>query len=215
MNGRDDTDLHSALASPMRQRLLAALDASVDPHTAQDLAARVDLHVTTVRFHLDQLIHAGLVARQTDHSPRRGRPSALYLAVGANAPQATEQMIDALASALAAARASGDEVIAAGRGWADSLAPHAADAGAAIVESFTPLGFNPERDGQTIRLRSCPFRDAALRNPGVVCLVHLGLARGLAEQTGDVHVDLRPFVEPELCVITLGDAGVEAAAPVA
>jgi predicted ArsR family transcriptional regulator len=215
MNGRDDADLHSALASPMRQLLLAALDASIDPRTAQDLAARVDLHVTTVRFHLDQLIQAGLVARQTDRSPRRGRPSVLYRAVGPNAPLASEQMIDALASALAAGRASKDDVIAAGRGWADSLAPNATDAGPAIVESFTTLGFNPERDGQTIRLRSCPFREAARRNTGVVCLVHLGLARGLAERTGDVHVDLRPFVEPELCVITLGHAGVETAASVA
>lgn len=204
MDRQDDANLHSALASPVRQRLLAALDGAAAPSTAQDLAASVDLHVTTVRFHLDQLVEVGVVARQTEHTPRRGRPSVVYRAVGLDAPLASEQMIHALASALAAGSASRDQVMAAGRRWADTLATDAADAGAAIREPFARLGFDPEQDGQTIRLRACPFRDAARRNPEVVCLIHLGLARGLAERTGDVRVDLRPFVEPELCLVTLG-----------
>ncbi|QAY71151.1 ArsR family transcriptional regulator [Xylanimonas protaetiae] len=71
--------VHTALASPVRLRMLDVLRAAVDAPTAQSLAAELGLHVTTVRFHLDLLEEAGLVARETRRVARRGRPAVHYV----------------------------------------------------------------------------------------------------------------------------------------
>ena len=75
------------LASPVRRRIVDALVA-VDPvddpaaaRTAAELAAEVGLHVTTVRFHLDQLVAAGLVdVRGPAARAGAGRPRKFYVA---------------------------------------------------------------------------------------------------------------------------------------
>ncbi len=212
MDRPEDADFHAALASPVRRRVLDVLQAADDPPTAQELATRLGLHVTTVRFHLDQLEQAGLVARQTEHTNRRGRPALRFRAVGLEAGRAREQMIEALAHALAHEGPAGQEQpAAAGRRWADRLAVTSGDPADAITEVFGRLGFDPGPAepgpaGAAIELRSCPFRAAARRHPQVVCQVHLGLAQRLAQRAADgaqVRVGLVPFVEPELCLITL------------
>lgn len=74
---------------------------------------------------------------------------------------------------------------------------------------FAELGFDPELAGdetdRQIRLRACPFRDAARANPEVVCSVHLGLLRGTLTRLGAPPTTTRllPFVEPELCLAQL------------
>ena len=209
MIGPDDPATAAALASPPRRRVLEAVRAATDPPTAQQLATTLDLHVTTVRFHLDLLENAGLVERVTAHAGRRGRPRVPYRAVGPAADVARDQMIEALAEALAASGATGrQESNEAGRRWADQLLDPGPEgsAGGAIAEVFRRLGFEPEADGEAIRLHACPFRDAAARYPEVVCQVHTGLAQRLAERAADgdrVRVRLLPFVEPELCVLRL------------
>ncbi|OJV60563.1 MAG: hypothetical protein BGO38_10095 [Cellulomonas sp. 73-145] len=227
MTAADDASTSAALASPARRRVLDAVRAAAEPPTAQQLAVELDLHVTTVRFHLDLLEQSGLVERVTRHAGRRGRPSVHYRAVGPAADVARDQMIEALAEALAASGAAAHrESAAAGRRWADQLAARAdtdpdthidpatrtdpagqaAEATAAISEVFGRLGFDPEAHDDTIRLRSCPFRETASRYPEIVCQVHTGLAQRLAERAFDgerVQVRLTPFVEPELCVLRL------------
>lgn len=200
-----DAGRHAALASPVRQRVLEVLDDATAAPTAQQLATLLDLHVSTVRFHLDQLEAAGLVVRETRHAPRRGRPSVVFRAVGLDAGRARDRMIEALADAAASAdRADGP--LAAGRRWAEQLPEPTGTAAEAIAETFGRLGFDPEPAGDTLRLRSCPFRDAARQHPDVVCRVHLGLAQGLARRAArgeGVRVGLVPFVEQQLCLLTL------------
>ena len=206
MTALDDASTGAALASPARRRVLDAVRAAPEPPTAQQLAAGLELHVTTVRFHLDQLEQARLVERAPALAHRRGRPSVHYRPLGLAADRARDQMIEALAEALAASGTSArGESAAAGRRWADSLPVPEGAADAAVVQAFGRLGFDPELVDDEIRLRACPFRQAAARYPQVVCQVHGGLAQRLAEQAaGDgVHVRLTPFVEPDLCVLTL------------
>ena len=69
---------HAAMASPPRRSVLNALLASPDPLDAATVAERVGLHVTTARFHLDQLVEAGLARRRPSVEQRRGRPRMLY-----------------------------------------------------------------------------------------------------------------------------------------
>ena len=80
------TAAEALLLSPVRRALVAALAAEEVPgavaeHTAADLAAAVHLHVTTVRFHLDQLVAAGVVATRFRRQTGAGRPRKVYTLV--------------------------------------------------------------------------------------------------------------------------------------
>ena len=71
------------LASPVRRRLVDALanadtGATTPGFTAAELGAQVGLHVTTVRFHLDQLVAAGLVESAVRREGGAGRPRKVY-----------------------------------------------------------------------------------------------------------------------------------------
>lgn len=201
------TGYHAVLASSTRRRILLVLQASTTAPTAHDLANRLGLHVTTVRFHLDQLEDVALVARQPGAGHRRGRPSIRYRATHTEVGRARDELLDAFVQILADDGEPGRaQSIRAGRRWADLLPDRAGDADTAICDVLARLGFDPEPDGDSIRLRACPFREEARRHPDVVCQVHLGLAQRLAERAGEGDagaVELVPFAEPELCLITL------------
>ena len=119
-----------ALSSPVRRTILDTLAnlpalASADaPNrstglTAAELAERLNLHVTTVRHHLDRLVHADLV--QT-HSERTGvgRPRHRFTAhpghlTEVKAPSAYKLLAEVLADALSSEAPNASE---AGRRWA-------------------------------------------------------------------------------------------------
>jgi nitrate reductase alpha subunit len=86
----DDLGPAAVLASPVRRRLLDTLaHATATSHdlttpvglTAAELAEHVGLHLTTVRFHLDQLVAAGLVEASFHRSGSAGRPRKIYAPV--------------------------------------------------------------------------------------------------------------------------------------
>ena len=204
---------HAALASPVRRRVLEYLVDSADPLDAAAVAARLELHVTTARFHLDQLQTAGLIQRAPDRSGQRGRPRIRFTAVTAPRGDANDQLSHALAGALAEDDDGGRaRAIRAGEKWSEAFAGGlAASTGAGaepLVELLDQLDFEPTLDsaGRSIELTACPFREAARANPGVVCAVHLGLIQRVARTLGhdDSAVALRPFVGPHLCVVELG-----------
>lgn len=206
MSGQANT-YHAVLASRTRRLILDTLTASPVPQDAQSLAARLDLHVTTVRFHLDQLEGAALVRRQTGVQQRRGRPSVLYTPAGEPRDDAARAaligvLVDALGDRDDGPAASAE----AGRRWADDIDSSGHDR-AGLTEVLEHLGFAPEDDLDTIRLRSCPFRDAARAHPEIVCSVHRGLLERIVQNSdgaSDLRIGLLPFVEPELCLVTLG-----------
>ncbi len=83
MSAVNEQRLHATLASPTRRGMLAVVEAAsregggVDAAT---IAVRLDLHVSTVRFHLEQLESVGLVWRVPSVEQRRGRPRVLFAA---------------------------------------------------------------------------------------------------------------------------------------
>lgn len=229
MTGRSE-DYHAALASTSRRQILDALVASTQPLDAAVVAGGLGLHVTTARFHLDQLTDAGLVRRRPSTERRRGRPRMLYSPAGAaHDTDAREQLIEVLAATLAREDHPTDEATSAGRRWADTFdAPAPDDPVSGLVRVLDQIGFDPEpaADASTIALRACPFRSAAREHPEVVCSVHRGLVQRLLENgagdraengadnrsadrpgggPGDAGptAQLLPFVEPDLCLITL------------
>ena len=202
----------AASPSAAGRQVLDELHAANAPLDAAAVAERLGVHVTTARFHLDRLADAGLARRRTGSEPRRGRPRILYTPTGPERDEESrEQLIHVLAGALAAEDTAGTESVDAGRRWADSFEPFTdADPASGVVGVLDRLGFDPDIHERQIRLRACPFRDAAREHPQVVCAVHRGLIEQLLEPTG-TRARLVPFAEPDLCLVTLEPAG--AAAP--
>lgn len=228
---------HRAAQNRQRQRVLELVREHDGPVDATELATRLGLHTTTVRFHLDTLCAEGLVERTRITRTGVGRPRTGYRAV--------RERLDYRILAEILALELGDtadkrrrRAEAAGRRWAERITddvPHqdavghhvprdaapaedAEERSATITTVFARMGFAPElvpaqkstrRNRRTIRLHSCPVRDLARDHPEVACALHRGLLQGLAGPAKPVgsepgmHVELEPFVEPELCLATV------------
>jgi predicted ArsR family transcriptional regulator len=211
---------HRVLAGISRARLLTVLDRSARPMGVRELAGAVGLHPNTVRQHLDQLVEAGLVVRDTMLPIGRGRPSLRYaskpgsdeqdpVAYGALASVLTEQL-ELLPDGIGVARTAGER-------WGRTLAreatgrPTTTNPIGRLVELLDEAGFAPEApvvDGVPIRLRHCPFGTLARDHGQVVCGVHLGLMRGILRELDAPFGALRlePFVGPSLCLAYVENA---------
>lgn len=94
--------------------------------TAAELGQVLDLHATTVRFHLDQLVHAGLLRSHFVRTGSAGRPAKRYAVeegeLGEVVHPPSEGPYQVLATLLADAMASEDGQLRtpeqAGRAWA-------------------------------------------------------------------------------------------------
>ena len=221
---------HAALASAPRRRVLGLLTAAAGPLDAVTVAAGMGLHVTTARFHLEQLEAAGLVERRINRAGGRGRPQVLFSPVPEPLPadDAQQQLTQALAAVIGEDDDGGRaRSVRAGERWSAQYA-HPADAPSAensvtdgseapgsaadvvvpaLLRVLTEIGFEPQlhADEAIIALPACPFRAEARQNPDVVCSVHLGLLKGVARSYGHsgAGLALRPFVQPDLCLIEL------------
>lgn len=203
-----------------RTRVLETLQ-TAGPLGVAEVAAKLELHPNTARFHLDALVEEGLAERVTEQRDTPGRPRALYSASRASVPAGQRSyrlLAQILTSYLASvSRQPEKAALRAGEEWGRYLAERPApfrrvDAEGAtrqLVETLDSIGFAPEpvtagRKRQ-ILLHHCPFREAAEQNREVVCSVHLGLMRGLLDEL-DAPLDaasLDPFVQPDLCVAKL------------
>lgn len=234
----DDLGPAAVLASPVRRRLLDALSHATatrhDPTdpvglTAADLAEHVGLHVTTVRFHLDQLVAAGLVEASFHRSGSAGRPRKLYAPVQGSLAEVDVagdagalRLLSGLLAGVLADSSGGvtPTPLETGRRWAlehvqaDPAARPASTPGqwlskvGRMLDVLHEWGYTPEMStsdgGRTARLvlEDCPFLAVAVDNPAVVCGIHRGLITGSMEQFGepDTEIGLEPFVGPTTCV---------------
>jgi predicted ArsR family transcriptional regulator len=211
-----DGDRHVALASTVRREILRLLASAAEPLDAAAIAGDCGIHVTTARFHLEQLESAGMITREVVHRNGRGRPRMVYRVVEKASREESlrglsEVLADALASAPDEAKA---RAIQAGERWShlftDQSAPGSGDDLGSLGRVFEKIGFAPEirEDGRVLALHECPFRDIASAYPSVVCSAHRGLLAGLVAHLGhpEGEATLQPFVEPELCLVRLRGA---------
>lgn len=202
----------------------AGLPERAEGLSAAELAELVDLHVTTVRFHLDQLEQAGLVRSHFVKSEGRGRPRKLYAVSPGPVVTPGHDALLPLTTMLAEffegdpdGRPLTPEE--AGEAWADRhveapAQPVAANSPGAWLGKVGQAVDVLERWGYTanirtsnkgrsveIELHDCPFIEVVKSHPGVVCGIHRGLLRGVLARLGetDVEVGLNPLVAPNTC----------------
>ena len=218
------------LGSPVRRQVvdeLAALAPDARPVglTAAELGERLGLHTTTIRFHVDQLVAAGILGAHFVRSGGVGRPSKKYVlreerlgdtALGAAGSRPFEVLAGLLASTLADDESERLTPEQAGEAWALRRAeqarleevPRDRDAKVGeVIDLLGEWGYTPDpqplEDGTAVdvHLRACPFIDLARTHPDVVCGVHRGLLRGALTAVGEpgTRVSLEPFVGPDLC----------------
>jgi predicted ArsR family transcriptional regulator len=224
---RADPQPEAALGDS-RARVLGVLQDAGAPLGVSDVAEAVGLHPNTTRFHLDGLVDAGLVRRESEEREGPGRPRMLYTAspeAGRAGRRSYRLLAEILTSYLAGqSRQPAEAALTAGAEWGRFLAQRPApfrrataeQAMAQLMDALDEIGFAPEavtsgRKRQVL-LHHCPFREAAEQHREVVCAVHLGLMRGLLEESGAPLQAQRldPFVEPSLCVTHLAARGKQA-----
>jgi predicted ArsR family transcriptional regulator len=203
--------------------VLELLRSRAQPLGVGEVAQQIGLHQNTVRSHLDLLVESGYAVRRTEAPRGPGRPRVVYEATAAPEGERNYRLLaEMLAQHLvASSQRPGEAAINAGRSWAGltgqtqdgrtAVVPAPPISGdeaiTAVVRMLGDIGFAPEvsKDGSAINLRRCPFRELAESYPEVVCGAHMGMVQGaLAELGAPVSATrLLPFVQPDLCIITL------------
>ena len=215
--------LDSAGGTGTRDRILQDLRSGGDARHPVLLAARLGLHPSTVRRHLQVLETLGVVERVAEDRGDPGRPRVLYRATtspGQTAPLCVGYrfVAESLARWL---EASADDPLATateiGIAWGRHLVnapPYTnldrEEALGRLLDVLSDLGYAPSRvvgAGTEIELGRCPFQQLAEAHPDVGCGLHVGIVQGALDSLGaDVEVaDSRvaPGGTDRACVVEL------------
>lgn len=189
-------DLLKALGDNTRYAIYLELARSPRPLSTSEVASTLDLHLNTVRPHLERMREVGLLVARPDTSGGVGRPQKLY-ELASDAPSLGLEppvypMLSTMLLQVAVANDADDEtVLDAGRDTGRALAhrrDHRSDCRAATVSMLEDLGFDPAsvvEDGATsVAFGHCPFADLARAQPQVVCALHRGMMEGFADELG-------------------------------
>jgi predicted ArsR family transcriptional regulator len=186
------------LHEPVRRAVYEYTVGRGEPVGRNDVAEALGIGRTLAAFHLDRLAEAGLLevsyARRSGRTgPGAGRPAKLYRRSTADhevtlPPRRYQAAAELLADAVeragaddllfAAARRRGRSV---GSASAGSASAGSAAGAAELIEVLTEQGYEPERRGDSIVLRNCPFHALARDFPPLVCGMNLALLEGLVE----------------------------------
>ncbi|WP_458042425.1 MULTISPECIES: helix-turn-helix transcriptional regulator [Bacteria] len=201
---------YSAISNFSRVEILHLIQVA-PRQTVAGLAAATKLHPNTVREHLERLLEAGHIVRETEHRTTRGRPRVLYSAATGAAEASSP-----VARRKARAAAERGDIMRRVMPWTGASvgdlgteSTHQLDA---IVDHLSESGFDPLIDERelTIDLTPCPHATAQSAHRDTLCSVHLGIMQGvLAEARGPLSVEgMRPSCDPTHCVVQLATASV-------
>jgi predicted ArsR family transcriptional regulator len=206
-------EVHKALADDTRYRLYRTLRLSGRAVSVRELAARLGLHVNTLRPHLRRLEEAGLVTSESRRGTSVGRPQTLYTAVDREGREGRDYRLfaDIVAGQITGARQR-ERAVGTAREWGAYLVgrsvprPGARTSSgpnlAVLQEALAEAGFDPRfrrrgGAGVDITLRDCPFRDLLEEHRDLVCALHRGLLEGmLASSRPPMHLEaFEPLAE--------------------
>jgi predicted ArsR family transcriptional regulator len=211
--------LIAALDEPTRRALYRYV-ADADHDVSRDEAAMaVGASRGTSAFHLDKLVHSGLLStvfrRLNDRAgPGAGRPAKLYrasdLAVDLSIPPRRYMLAgEILTSALDAMQASAAEAAVRDAARAQGMRAVADDRAAgfpapSLDSTLAALGYEPETDaGGDIALRNCPFHALVLRSEQRTCAMNQAFLEGVLMGLGgsEHRAELAP--KPGYCCVRL------------
>ncbi|SEG81016.1 Predicted transcriptional regulator, ArsR family [Actinacidiphila yanglinensis] len=186
------------LADPVRRRLYRHVAAAPDEVGRDAAAEAAGVSRSLAAFHLDKLVEAGLLAvsfrRLSGRTgPGAGRPAKLYRrAEGEHAVSVPPRSYDTAGRLLAEVveNAGLDRELQAAARAAGAADPDAAAGD--LVEVLRTRGYEPFWDGETLRLRNCPFHALAGEFSALVCGMNLALLEGLAAGPWSAAMDARP-----------------------
>lgn len=215
----------SALAEPVRRALYLYVCGTGAEVTRDQAAAAVDTSRSMAGFHLDRLVEERLLEasfrRLTGRSgPGAGRPSKLYRRSGRQLsvslpPRSYELAARILASAIDAkpsaklratlnesARALGERIGADAAG-PPGPEPRGGEPFGKLGDALAATGFEPERRGDEVRFRNCPFHALTEEHRELVCGMNLALVEGMVAGIGLPSAKPRLDPQPGHCCVCI------------
>lgn len=227
------------LAEPRRRAVYDFVATRQGPVTRDEVSAGVQMTRSLAAFHLDKLAEAGLLDvtyGRSEHraaGPGAGRPSKRYTVssreVGLSLPPrrydvAGRVMARAIAesttkraqtAAEIAKRLARDEGREVGEQYGGEGRPSSRKTLAAVEEALASCGYEPTVEGQTIKLRNCPFHSLVDAAPQLVCELNesfvCGVIDGL-EGSSAVEAELCGRIDGNCCVVVRAERGRQAGA---
>ena len=214
--------VESLRLSPKQREVLDTLQKFDNGARVADIASQLNMHVNTVRGHLNELMKREAVQAVPTPQQGPGRPSLVFhVRIPNNSSIAQEytSLVSTLVELIGDSdNPSNDELKHArqlGRKWArnmnvstgwepsyDSLSP-------AFV-TLRDMGFDPaleiddNNSPSRITLNSCPFVSKKVPQPSkLICALHQGLVQELSSAIGKAHLVLVPYSGPGTCSIAV------------
>jgi predicted ArsR family transcriptional regulator len=216
----------AALADPVRRDLYLYVGAQPAPVSRDQASDALGIARHTAKFHLDKLAEEGLLdisfKRLSERrGPGAGRPTKLYARSSRQLSVILpERRYDVAGHLLAAAiehastrRAFNDALTTTAGDWGRNLADQArSTAGprpsrerllACTCQALAENGYEPQRSGDTIVLRNCPFDALAREHTELVCGMNLAILTGVTEQLQETSLVARLEPTPDRCCVVL------------
>ena len=217
----------AGLGDPLRRALYRHVAERGVPVSRDDAALAVGISRPLAAYHLDKLVHDGLLeARYQRRSDRRGpgagRPAKHYVRadrqIELSLPARDYAALAELLAGAVEADHSGAAQAALNRAAAslgaelgDEAAAHPGADGhpdqvlEALRQALAARGYEPHDDPDgTIRLRNCPFDRIAAHHPQLICGANHAMLQGLTDQLdGDPPIQAVLAPQPGRCCVVL------------
>src|SRR4051794_25229455 len=168
-----------ALGDRTRHDIFRHVAGAAEPVTVSELTDRFELNHNAVRQHLAKLVAAGLVVETRAAPSGPGRPRLVYsVDPGAESRWGVTGPYERLSLLLTEVIRTGESPVDIGRRVGHEEASRLGDVhpSVALEQVMARGGFEPTRrqDGTDVELvlHSCPYTNAAVADPDIVCELH-------------------------------------------
>ena len=216
----------AGLGDPLRRALYRQVAERGVPVSRDDAAQATGISRPLAAYHLDKLVHDGLLeARYQRRSDRRGpgagRPAKHYVRADRQIELSLPTRDYAALAELLAGAVQADPTGAAQAALNHAAASLGAELGTeaaatlvqadpdqvltALRQALAARGYEPHDDPDgTIRLRNCPFDRIAAHHPQLICGANHAMLQGLTDQLdGDPPIQAVLDPQPGRCCVTL------------
>lgn len=214
-----------SLQEPVRRALYRYVAAQQGDVSRDQAAEGVGIQRPLAAFHLDKLVEAGLLEatfrRLTGRTgPGAGRPAKLYRRSSSDhavslPPRTYDLAAELLAQGVeeAADGPAQPSVNHVSRNFGRQLGEQVRNAVpgrasrerrmTALAEALDRYGYEPRREGQSIRLGNCPFHALSESHRELVCSMNLSVLEGVVDGMGGADLEARPEPTPGPCCVTV------------